>query len=282
MDYPIAKVKTAKGLALHGLFLQSVKKETVLINIHGTASNFFEEDLMQPLSDALLENNISLLSTNNSGSEVLKAYPESGAAVEIFEDCLGDIDAWVSFTLAKGYKNIILQGHSLGSEKAAYYMQKGRYRQKVKALILLGFSDSFGCQNQAEGKHSLLRKAEELADQGRGQEFIKYMWSKSAGVLPRKASSYLSFYRKNSESLKALPFHKHSLVGYRKISVPILAVIGDKKEYTAIPVEEAIKLLKKENRLTECRQIKDCNHDFEGKEKELAGLITNFISKLNL
>ena len=66
--------------------------------------------------------------------------------MENFEDCVVDIDAWIKFALSKGYEKIILMGHSLGTEKIVYYMNKGRYTNKVKAIILLGFADFLhGC-----------------------------------------------------------------------------------------------------------------------------------------
>ena len=68
---------------------------------------------------------------------------------------------------------------------------------------------------------------------------------------------------------------------YRKIKVPILVVIGDKEEYTIIPIKKALELMAKENENTECHQIKDCNHDFENKENELVRIISKFLRKID-
>ena len=64
--------------------------------------------------------------------------------------------------------------------------------------------------------------------------------------------------------------------------MPILVIIGDQKEYTVIPIKEALEALKKENKLASCFQIKDCNHDFEGKEEELNKIIMTFLKELDL
>jgi pimeloyl-ACP methyl ester carboxylesterase len=276
---------------LHGLFLESPKKKTVLINIHGTASNFYEEDWIESLAKSLNDKNISLLSTNNRGASTYDPYQKCGAAVEKFEDCLKDIDSWIKFVISRGYKKIILSGHSLGTEKTVYYMSYGKYRNKVSAVILLAPSDSYGCQKFYEGQpdvkvakqtEAMLKKSDKLIAAGRGQDFLpRNAYGGIKGIIPKSAESYVNFLGPNSKLVKALPFHKKELLNYRKINQPILVIIGDsKKEYTAIQIKETLALLKKENTKTETHQIKNCDHCFVGKEKELSKIIINFLSKI--
>jgi hypothetical protein len=59
-----------------------------------------------------------------------------------------------------------------------------------------------------------------------------------------------------------------------------LAVIGDRKEYTAISILDALKLMKRENKRAQTFQIKSCDHDFQGKEKELANIVSKFLKKI--
>ncbi len=270
MDCQIVKVKTKHGLEFYGLHFKSGGK-TVVINIHGTGSNFYEEDFVPMLAEKLKSIGISFLSANNRGADVLQRYNMAGCATEFFEDCLVDIDLWIEFALSKSYKNIFLSGHSLGSEKVVYYMNKGKYREKIKAVILLVFSDSWGCQKEySKGKGYVMEEAEKLVKEGNGRVFLTSDWLSHSGVLPRNAKSYIRAFKEGSELSKALPFGKRKLDFYRKIKVPILAVIGDQKEHTVIPIKEAIELLKKENGLTQAFQIKNSDHDFQGKETELA------------
>ena len=56
-------------------------------------------------------------------------------------------------------------------------------------------------------------------------------------------------------------------------------MIGDHGEYTIIQIEMAIELLKKENPLAEAYQIKDCDHCYIGKEKELTKIIADFTKR---
>lgn len=284
MEYPIVNVKTKDDMLLYGLHLKAKNSKTVIIAIHGTASNFYENDFIENIVKAAHQKEVSILLTNNRGTAVLQSWPKlHGTALEHFEDCVNDIDAWVSYAVDKGYNNIILQGHSLGTEKVVYYMSKGKYNGKVNAIILLAFSDSWGSEMQYSKKKGIdkyIKEAEQLFKEGKGYQFLTSDWLCYSGVMPKSADSFLNFMKDNSELSKALPFHSRDLALYGKIRVPILAVIGDQIEYTVIPIKEAIDLLKKENSLAEVHQIKNCNHDFDGKEKELAEIVGRFLDKL--
>ncbi|HIG97219.1 MAG TPA: hypothetical protein HA230_02635 [Candidatus Aenigmarchaeota archaeon] len=76
MSFPIVEVKTKNQTILHGMLLDGHSK-SILIFVHGTASNFYENYFMKFISESLMSKKISILLTNNSGSEVLKAYPPS-------------------------------------------------------------------------------------------------------------------------------------------------------------------------------------------------------------
>ncbi len=281
MRYPIVKTKTEDNLLLYGMLLEPPQKTDILfIAVHGTASNFYENGFMEAIAKKLGQKKISLLLTNNRGAYILQAYPLAGTALEKFEDCLKDIDAWISFAIKKDYKKIILQGHSLGTEKVVYYLNKGKHKDKVNAIILLAPSDSFGWEKEYSKGKKLLQEAQSLVNQGKGHTFLTSEWLSYSGVMPKSASSYLNFMQDGSELSQALPFHTQSLSFYKTIQVPILVVIGDQEEYTILPVKDALELMKKENSRTESHQLKDCNHDFDGREKELADIIATFAENI--
>lgn len=286
MEYPIVQVKTRDGLWLYGLYLRADKNDTVFVNIHGTASNFYEEYFIEVFASIFLKKEVSILSTNNRGAGVYGAYQKSGAAVEKFEDCLTDIDAWIEFATGQGYKKIILSGHSLGTEKVAYYMNNGKYADKVALIVLLAPSDSYGSHRELNGKtnprlvhiEELLKESENLIKQGHGDMFLpRDAYGSHDGIMPKSAESFMNFLGPNSRLLDALPFATGKLDAYSKIKIPILVVIGDGEEYTAIPIKNALELMVKENKNTEIHQIKNCDHDFQENEKELADIVLKFI-----
>ncbi len=284
--YPIVKTKTTDGIILHGFLSEPASPTKILkLHLHGTAGNFYWNEFYPHLSKSAYNLGVAYLSVNSRGAgvyEVEKGTLSHGASLEKFEDCVLDIDAWIDFAAGKGYTDIILEGHSFGTEKSVYYMNKGKHVDKIKAVILLGFSDNIGTQKRYLEKigKNYLEEAKKLTSEGKDEYLISDMYG-LAGELPISARTYLNFLE-DSENAKALPLRNgKNLVFFRNIRVPILGIIGDKEneEYTIIPIVDAIELLKNENNLAEVYQIKDCNHGFDGKEEELATLIEGFIKR---
>ncbi len=284
MNNPIVQTKTLDNIILYGLMLKSDKKsDTAMLFIHGTASNFYCEDFIHIVAKELTENGYDALLANNRGADQGSSWQKTGASVESFEDCLIDIDTWIEFLLNVGYKNIILCGHSLGSEKTVYYMNKGKHVDTVKAVILLGFADSYGTQYKFLESQTIdpMGEAIELVEQGKGYQYLTSIWLSHAGALPQSAESYVNFFSEGSEISKAFPIrHGKDLALYQNINVPILGAISDGDEYTVIPTLEAIELLKKENKNAEIHMFNNSDHCFIGVEDKLAKLITDFLNRV--
>ena len=293
MNYPIVKVKTVDQLDLYGFLAEpeSGIKNFIIIHIHGTGGNFFCNDFYEERINSSLKLNCAFLTTNNRGAgiyEVETGTVTHGASCEIFEDCLLDIDAWIELVFAKGYQNIILEGHSFGTEKCVYYMSKGKYKDKdkIKALVLLGFCDTIGTQKKHSDKtgKDYMAEAKDLISKGKGDYLLSDLFA-FAGELPITAKTYINFFENGSKLSSVMPFGNGKLDMFSKINVPILGVIGDQdqKEYTIMPIKDAINLLKTENKLADASQINDCDHGFTGKEKELSEIIAGFLaSRLGL
>lgn len=280
MKYPIVKIKTPDNIALFGYLAESEKKDTILINIHGTGSCFYAEEFESEFIERLPNLGVSVLFTNNRGNYTMESWQETGCAKEKFEDCLTDIDSWIEFARDNGYNKVILQGHSLGTEKVTYYMEKGKHKDKVIAVILLGFADSFGCQMKflETQKVDPMVNALELIKEGRGNELITSIHLCHAGVLPKTASSYVNCFSEDSELSKALPLRKgKDLTYYQNINVPILGVISDTDEWNKMLEVDTVSLLKNENSKAKIETISDTDHSFLGKQKELVDIVENFI-----
>lgn len=282
MDYPIVKVVTEDEIKLHGIIADADIRKKIIIFIHGTSDSFFGVNYIKNFYEDLPKHDYAFLSPNNRGAFVLEAYQKCGSAVEFFEDCIKDIDAWIKFAVDRGYSEVTLIGHSLGSEKVVYYMNKGNYIDKVKSVILLGPADSFGYHYQElkDKLAALNTEAKELVKEGKGQQFLTTVWNSHAGVMPQNAESYLNLFSEGSELSKAFPFRNGNKLEYfSNIKVPILVVIGDQYEYTVIPIKDALNLMKKENPMAEVFQLSNCDHDFIDHETELATIVVEFLSK---
>ena len=287
MPYPIVNVKTRDGLVLHGLLTEPANPaQTIDIHIHGAGGNFYGNSYFEGLTNRLVGLGVVYLSTNNRGAgvyELEKGSISHGVALEKFADCLLDIDAWIEFALGKGYENIVLEGHSYGTEKIVYYMNEGKHRDRVKGVILLGFSDNVGAQmkyEQSIGK-SYLEEAKALASKGENERLLSDLFG-LCGELPISAQTYLDCFTDHSANALALPLRQGSnLTFFRNIHVPILGVIGDQedKEYTVIPIKDAIELLRSENSRAEVYQIEKSDHVFSGKEAQVIAIIANFMQR---
>lgn len=287
MDFPIVSVTTKDKLKLHGLYLRPKTETNVIqIHIHGTAGSFFWNGFFPAMAEESIKQNRAFLSTNNRGAfvyQIEKGTVASGAALERFEDCLMDIDAWIEFAIGQGYKSVILSGHSFGTEKVVYYMNKGNYRDKVRAIVLLGVSDSYGNQKRFDKKNGFdsFEEVKKLVAVGKSEYLLADIYGQSIEV-PISAGTYLNFFSEGSELAKVLPLRNGAeLKMYGRIRVPILVVISDDEagEYSIIPIKEALALMKAENPLTETVQITQTDHGFTGKEVELAKVVNDFINR---
>jgi alpha/beta superfamily hydrolase len=286
-NYPIVNVKTEDELTLHGILTEPVNPaKTIVIHIHGSSGNFYWNSYFELLTKSVVDLGIAYLATNNRGSgvyELVKGEFYHGVSLEKFEDCLLDIDAWIEFALSKGYENIILEGHSYGTEKSVYYMNKGKYANKVTGVMLFGFSDNVGTQIKYEkniGK-SYRQEAEELNNKGESWKLLSDYFG-LCGEMPISAQTYLHGFTEDSENAIALPLRQgRDLTFFQNIKVPILGVISDDEdgEYTVIPIKDAVELLRSENELAEACIIKDTNHVFAGKEKELVDIVMDFLER---
>ena len=279
MKYPIVSTKTSDGLELFGYFDHS-NNPTCLINIHGSGASFYVEGYEPYFIDELSSINCSSLFTNNRGSFLMESWQKSGAAVELFEDSVKDIDAWIEFALEHGSTKIILQGHSFGTEKVVYYMTHGKHINVVAGVSLLGFADSVGTEHQTLGSSFdlLLQEATTKINTGKGYELLTTIWNANCNEMPMSADTFVNFFGENSALSTALPLRNgKELTLYQNINVPILAIIGDQNEYTVIPIDDALELLKRENTRTTTKKIIGADHTFTKYRSELVQTVSDWI-----
>ena len=291
MNFPIVKVTSQDNFPLHGLLSEPKEKsDSIIIHIHGTAGNFYQSTFYPYLFSLAEELKIAFLTTNNRGSGVYNIETGTkyrGAAIEIFEDCLLDIDVWIELAFDRGYKSIILEGHSFGTNKIQYYTLNGKYKDKIRALILLGFTDSYGGQldylkiNNKQNEE-ILQEAKMLIKQNKPLQLLSDLYI-NWGELPQSAQSYKNFMTPGSALSNILPLGQNKdLTNFKKITIPILGIVGDTGECTVIQPKEAVDRLNRENKNAECFMIENCNHSYQGKEEDLTKIIRGFLMRNQL
>ena len=183
INQQLVTFKTSDQIELDGLLIKPNQKELVedkdilFLFVHGLAMNFYCPLFINIIS-ILIKNGYSALTVNNRGHDLTSTRrgffeKEQGALWELFPDSYLDILAAINYSHSRGYKNLVLLGHSLGALKAVYYrsiIQDGSVRgiillspvRSMKSLYKFRLGTSFT---------EIVRKAEENVKKG---TVIKY------------------------------------------------------------------------------------------------------------
>lgn len=284
----IIQVITADDIKLSGIFCQGKKNKPVVIHIHGFEGDFFTNKFVHKIAEKLNTKGITFLPVQTRGMANdytldMSKYGNGkrvGAHLELLEEAYLDIDAWVKYLNGQGYKNIVLQGHSLGTLKLVRYLFEGKYAKLVKKLILLcPFDKTAFIEPFTKGKwRDYLKIAETKIKAGEGTKIIPKNWE----VIELSYQSYLSWYRDDElshmfdYSVKNYPFPV-----LRKINIPVKVIVGTKDEFfhPANPEhpEKAMAVLKKNIKHFSGTLIKGSQHGFVGYEGKVAGEVLKFL-----
>lgn len=217
----------------------------------------------------------------------LKEELKLGTAYELIKDCLYDIDGAINYLSNLGYKTFYLMGISTGANKiCVYHFYKPK--NKITRYILLSGGDDTGLSYQKMGKKKFLfglKKSRLEIKKGNGVKLIPssltdYLYSyQSLYDTINPDGDYNTF--PFNEYLNNLKLSKKPLFKeYKSINKPTLVVYGEFDEYCYGDVPKCVEILKKEcpnSKLFTFKIIKDADHGFNGKEKELAEVINRWL-----
>lgn len=285
------------GIKLDGLLYTSENKtEDIILSIHGMGSNCMKkrETTIAKLAN---ENNIDYFGFNNRGSELVKytrRYTEGKREKELggtsYEDVLEgyeDITGAIIKLKELGYKNIYLQGHSLGCTKIVYTYnelkdEKDEMVNNIKGIILNSLID--------------IPRALRIYLRDKFDEYIQYAEEKernqeTSEMMPREAfihpisvKTFLRYARDNQDIDFANFGEDHELRKLNNIDVPLFMRWGNVNEMIAQMPEELVDIMNRviTNPNKDIYYLDGANHSYEGKEEELAKQIIGFIKNLTL
>jgi pimeloyl-ACP methyl ester carboxylesterase len=288
--YDLPRVETRDKLLLRGLYVKGDKNKPAIIHVHGFQGDFFTNEFLKKIAEKLHEKNFGFVAIQNRGtgieSEIYaknkKGLVYAGANFELLEEAYIDIDAWVKFLLDEGYKEIILEGHSLGTMKVVRYLSEGKYVGKIKKLILLAPFDIMQLLEDAtKGKWpEYLKKAEQKVKEGKGRELIPEEY------LDVKISyqTYVSHHKQDDfEKMFAVHDKNYKFPLLNKIQIPVKIIVGTEDPYfnPANPKDpqEALETLLKNIKNSEGQLIMGSGHGYEEYEDLVADGVLHFISK---
>lgn len=273
---------TVDGLMLPMVHFESKEKDICVICIHGMCGTIVDNYFATVWGKILSEKNIGFIYEHNRGHSiendiVMKdgSFKRCGCMYEIFEDCIYDIDLAIQTAKDKGYKRIILLGHSYGCNKVIYYYYKKH--PNILGIILASAPDMIGSHLLLELDYKeLLAEAKKNID---NNEPTKLLHKMIEDYMYMSSLTYYNWYNENS-NLDNLPVisNKEHWKQFETIDVPILTFSGSNEE----DYYQHLDLLK--DRALNCNNfeykiIENTGHTYKNKEKEIANLIFDWINK---
>jgi pimeloyl-ACP methyl ester carboxylesterase len=277
----LCRYAAADGERLHGLLFHPREElpqpDLALLMLHGVGSNFYTSHL--PLvAEALAGDGYHSLSSNTRGHDYITRSGGrdqiGGAAFEMLEDCLLDVDAALEYLKGRGYSRFVLVGQSLGSVKSVYY-QGTRQRSDVVGVVSYSCPRLFYSSrvNQHPAFKQRLDEAQAMIDAGRGEELI---WdTDSARSRVFSARTYVNKYG---------PHDNFDLRPYAaKLGVPFLAVAGSEDASKPIPfyAKQMVEAAQAAGSTSASYHIvQGSGHGYEGHEPEAIEKIREFLARL--
>ncbi len=276
----IIKVNTPRGLELKGAMWGNNLMDTVVIMMSGICSNVFQNDLLPATGELLSANNIAYIAGQAMDAFSMIAYSDlknhkqvyTGVVFDDFSLVYEDVEAYVKYAKELGFKNIILAGHSLGSNKIINYLGTTSDNY-VDYFIVTAPVDLGYWWKVMPNINKCLELAKEFVADGRGEEILPYVFG---GFSPISAKTVLNFY--NADNLKNCPVlsgdgETNSL---SSIKINGAFVIGGKDSMAdGSPKEfmESINSYCKHPEDNKVIVIPDASHIFYNKHNEYASMI---------
>lgn len=285
----IINVKTKRGLILKSIMYGCENADTVMILMSGICSNIFNNQLLQTTGEVLSENGIAYICGQTMNAFSLLHYSNTqtgkqelkGVALDDLSLSYEDIDAYIEFAKSKGFKNIVLGGHSLGSNKIINYLSIN-HDPVIKHFVISGPVDYADFINAGGRKSYYLNVAENFVKEGRGDDILPFLF---VDFSPMSANTLLQWY--SNKSFKNCPILSGDgeTESLNKISVNGVFIIGEKDSCTggnAFEFASKINSYTKNPQDNEIVIIPDAGHVFYNKHNEYAETVLNYIKSKEL
>ena len=282
------------GIKLNGLIYKSKEKtDTVILSVHGMSSNCFKtRDTI--ISKRANETDIDYFCFNNRGSELVKYIRKiedgkkkkflGGTSYEDVLDGYKDILGAIKKLKELGYKNIYLQGHSLGSTKIVYTYNKLKeersiYLDDIKGIILLSLIDIPMTLKVylRENYNHYVELAEEKQKDGKEEELMP----RNSFIHPISVKTFLRYAKYNKDIDFAQYGRDNKLEELNNIDIPLFMRWGNDNEMIIQKADELVEMLNKiiKNPNKDINYIDGADHGYSGKEEILAEQIIEFCAR---
>ena len=283
------------GINLNGFIYKadtSSNSKKVILAVHGMSSNCFKKR-DEIIAKKMNENGIDYFCFNNRGSELVKyirkninGKKEKHLGGTTYEDVLEGYEDIVGAILKLeelGYKEIYLQGHSLGCTKIVYTYnelkdEEDKNLENIKGVILLSLIDIPSTLKiyLRDKFDTYLNLAEEKEKAGLKKELMP----KDAFIHPISVKSFLRYARDNKEIDFARYSEDNEFEKLNNIDCPIMMRWGNNNEMILQNAEELVELINQKinNLKKDISFIDGADHGYHNREEILAEQILKFIN----
>lgn len=285
----VIDITTPKKFTLNGLYFGPPHPLKIVIFIHGLGGNAFSgHKLLSPL----ISNDTGIIFFSSRGHDNIsklkkidkrkkKGYSSvlAGEALEIFTDCVDDLQGAVDYAKKLGAKKIYLAGHSTGCQKSVYFLsQRGKQKQIHGVILMAPMSDYSAIPKMpdTQGYNKSLLAAQRLIKSDKKFDLMSQdLWPEIIS-----AQRFVSLYTPDSPEeifCYAQPNKKPATL--RKIKIPTLVILAQKDEFRDRPIFKIAKWFTKNIKgyPRSVEIINNAPHAFTGHEQQVAKLIGSFI-----
>lgn len=285
-------IKTEDEVKISGIHYNNNNKK-IIISTHGMQTNGIKK------RDLIIANQVSkigydYIAFNNRGREVITMInkivngklqrAKSGTAYENITECYYDIKTVINFCIEKGYTDIILQGHSLGTIKTIYaynqFKQNNELINYIKGVILLSLPDipELVKYHLNEKYEAVLKYAIKMKEEGREEELMP----DDVFLCPISVRNFLYYLDKNNGiNFAQLSNQNYDFKEINNITEKLLILYGNNNELILQDAKQLVEFLEEKiNKNAIIDYIDGANHSYNGKEEELAKKISDFLAKV--
>jgi len=276
----LVRIATRDGVWLDGVVCEPRRRRrAAVIWVHGLGSVFSSgQPLTRELSRRLNAAGIAYFKLNTRGHDVVAGRGRllAGAAFERFGQSVADIRAMVTFARQCGYRRIVLAGHSTGANKVLHYAARARDR-RVSGIVLVGPVSDVAAEAHRVGARELRRRvtaAERIARRD-PNGLVPHAWGFWS------ARRYLSLYRPGGIE-DVFPYYRANArwTTLRSVRLPVTAILGGGDEFLDRAAAEVIDAFRRNAvraRSFTGTVVPRARHGFQGHERQLADLITDWV-----
>ena len=282
------------GVNLSGiLYNENEKTKKVILAVHGMTSNCFKkrDDIIAKIVN---ESGIDYFCFDNRGSEIVKYIRKNidgkeekqlgGTAYEDVLEGYEDIVGAILKLKELGYREIYLQGHSLGCTKIVYTYNELLEEDEedilevIKGVILLSLVDiPMALKVYLGDKYEDYLKLAEEKEENNSKELMP----RGAFIHPISVKTFLRYTKYNKDIDFARYGRDNDLEKLNNIKVPLFMRWGNDNEMILQKAEELITIVSNivTNPNKNIDYVDGADHGYHGKEEVVAKEIVNFVNK---